>query len=374
MTPSDLPLTLRRALVGEDDASVADLVSAHGGTPLVDGTTATFVFRGDAEDVELKHWMDTFPDASPFIRIGDTATWYTTVHLPRLARVEYKLAVRRRGRRRLMLDPLNPDRARGPFGSNSLATGVDYRRPEWSQPQPSVPAGTLEELDVVSRIFGKTRTVTLYRPAGDSGERLPLLLVHDGSEYRTCAALTTVLDNLIHAGDIVPTRAVLVDPGARNTEYAAGEDHADHLVGEVLVKLRTAIAVDPRRVVAMGASLGGVASLHAAWRHPGTFQGLVLQSGSFVRALGGPFRRGPVFAPVARFLQEFDDDPGHLPGRIHLACGRYDGLYVDDLRMRDQLEARGLEVGWAESRDGHHWGTWRDLLRPGLVHVLGPAG
>ena len=53
----------------------------------------------------------------------------------------------------------------------------------------------------------------------------------------------------------------------------------------------------------MGASLGAVASLTTAWRYPGIFGNLLLQSGSFVLDNTGPRRRDPLFDQVAAAMQ-----------------------------------------------------------------------
>ncbi len=359
-----------RAALEIDEGRLLDLVRSRGGTPLVEGSLATFVFVGEAEEVMLRHWMDTFPPIRPFERMGESNVWLLTIRLPETARFEYKLAVRRHGRRRLYLDTMNPSTVEEPVGFNSRAAGAAYRRPIWSVPDPEVPEGGVESVEIWSDIFEQSRRVGIYRPNLATDGALPLLVVHDGSDYRNYAALTTVLDNLIASEDIPPVIAVLLDPGQRNVEYAADQRHADHLFTEVIPGLAASIDVDHDRVYALGASLGGVASLHAAWRYPGAFAGLVLQSGSFVTALGGPFHRGPVFKPVAAFLHEMGAEPGDLPPVMHLSCGRYDGLHADCLALAHRLSDGGVDVGWEDALDGHHWENWRDRLRAGLVHVL----
>ena len=119
----------------------------------------------------------------------------------------------------------------------------------------------------------------------------------------------------------------------------------------------------------MGASLGGVASLHAAWSHPGTFDALVLQAPSLVSGLG-PYGRGATFAPVVRFEKRFLAAPGDLPERVHISCGRFDGLINEARQWRDYMDRRGVTVGYADIASGHDWHAWRDLLRASLVHVL----
>ncbi|MBT8249063.1 MAG: prolyl oligopeptidase family serine peptidase, partial [Acidimicrobiia bacterium] len=343
------------------------------GAPLQVGQTTTFLYFGEAEAVGLRHWMDVFRPLPAFTRHDGTNLWSLTVDLPERSRIEYKLSIKSKGRRRLILDPLNPQLARDPFGRNSVVTGPYYERPAWSLPSSSVTPGSLTVLDVSSDIFGETRRAHVYLPASDVDGPWPLLVAHDGCEYTEYAALTTVLDNLIAEGEIPPVACVLSDPGDRMAEYTGDDRHAEHIVHELIPAVAGQITVDPNRMVALGASLGGVASLHAAWRHPGVFSALILQSGSFVTALGGKHRRGQVFAPVVEFMLAFLERPGRLPARMHLSCGRFDGLITENRRMSSHFRALGVDVEFEEVPDGHNWENWRDRLRGGLVHAFGPV-
>jgi enterochelin esterase family protein len=343
------------------------VVAELGGTPLGDDGRLTMLYLGAGDGVALRHWLDIFPPLPAFTRFEDTDLWTASIDIPDDARFDYKLAVRSHGRQRLKLDMLNPQRAPNPWGFNSELRGSAYAPPAWTQLRDEVPRVRVSRHEVNSAIFGEARAVHLYQPAG--GRADSLLAVHDGDDYLEFARFSTVLDNLIDAGDIPPVAAVLCGPVDRLGEYRASSSHAAFIVDEVLPRARAEAGTNS--AIAMGASLGGVASLHAAWSRPGVFDGLILQAGSFVGKLGGPFRRGPVFGPVVRFMRNFHDRPGALPNRVHVSCGRYDGLVNEARSMAEMLAQRGIEVGFAESAAGHDWRAWRDLLRPALVHVLG---
>ena len=85
---------------------------------------------------------------------------------------------------------------------------------------------------------------------------------------------------MIASGALPPHRVALLAPGARNEWYSASPLYAGALVRGVLPAVAAEVAVRGAPV-AMGASLGALAMLHAQHRHPGTFAGLFLQSGSF---------------------------------------------------------------------------------------------
>ncbi len=377
ITASALPPQLADLPDPTDSAAV--LAHLRGGDlPRHHGPETTFVYVGPATSVALKHWMDDFPRLPAFTRITGTDLWYLTARLPEGARIDYKLDVRDGGRRRLLLDPLNDDHSHDPFGTNSVVAGPGYVRPDWTKPDPTVPAGRAVDLKVPPGAFPRARPVRVLLPAGyDAGRTYPLLIVHDGSEYLQYSALGTVLDNLTHRGEIVPIVAALVDPGERNREYTGDERHGSFLADGVLpvVDRHVAISADPRQRALMGASLGAVAALHATRQHPNTWEKLILHSGSFVTALGGRYRRGRVFAPVVAFMGRFLADPGRLPAAAYLSVGRYDGLAADNRRMAEVLPDLGVDVTYEEVRDGHTWENWRDRLRAGLATMFpGPGG
>lgn len=347
-------------------------IRAVGGSPIWQDGTLYFFFVGDAESVTLKHWLDIFPEIPPFRRLDETSLWWTHVDVPPDARFDYRLAVVKMGKVRSVRDPLNKQESSNPFGANSQASGPAYSAPPWTRSDPDVAGGELRDIEVDSAIYGGRAVVPCYVPISAAPD-MPLLMVHDGSDYAIHASIVTVLDNLIATGLIPPVAAIFSDPDTRTTEYAADLHHANFVVQELLPGVEEMLGLEAGRRVAVGASLGGVAALHAAWTHPGVFSGLVLQSGSFVRAMGGPHKRGPVFAPVVRWMDQFMADPGDLPSKIHMSCGQFDGLIDDNRRLSAFLRDRGTAIDYTDAPDGHDWTYWRNDLGPALSHVLSSA-
>ena len=87
------------------------------------------------------------------------------------------------------------------------------------------------------------------------------------SSYLSFASLKTVLDNLIHALEIPPMIVALTQSPDRLVEYAADDRHADFLATELLPFMTEHYPLIDSAAARgiMGASFGGVASLHAAW-------------------------------------------------------------------------------------------------------------
>lgn len=336
--------------------------------PHVEGRTVTFLFRGRADEVTLQHWIHGLPGSLPFRRIG-ADVWVLQVDLPPGSRMEYKLGVVIGGRGMLVRDPLNEHSARDPFGSNSVVYGAGYQVPDWVQPDPDARTGHIEAIEVDSRALGGAQQVQVYLPARfRATRRYPLLVVHDGFDFVQFSSLQNVLDNLIHRLEMPPMVAALIQSTDRLREYAADERHADFLAGELVPHLEERYPL-VRQAAArglVGASFGAVASLHAAWRCPGYFGKLLLQSGSFVFTDVGDHDRGPLFDPVVAFVNEFRRAPGRPAEQVFLSCGVYESLIYYNRSLVPLLQDTGMQVRFREANDGHNWENWRDRLREGL--------
>ena len=93
------------------------------------------------------------------------------------------------------------------------------------------------------------------------------MVVHDGADFAYADP-----PRLIAAGELPPLVAALVQTRDRMGEHAGGRRHSHYLFArELLPQLgaRYRIASEPRLRVLLGASLGAVASLATAFRHPG---------------------------------------------------------------------------------------------------------
>ncbi|MSP25477.1 MAG: enterochelin esterase [Myxococcales bacterium] len=338
--------------------------------PFVEGSTATFVYRGEASEVHLRHWIFGLESAQALARIEGTDAWHLTFEIPPRSRVEYKFEIQKHGGTRWIQDPLNPHRARDPFGANSVLAGEGYVLPEWSREDALTRRGTLEPFAFESRSVGGSRSGYLYLPARfRPSRRYPLLVVHDGSDYIKYAGLRTVLDNLIHRLEIPDLIAVFLDSPDRLREYADDEAHARFLTEELVPHLesRLPLIAEPRGRCLMGASFGGVASLSTACRYPGFWGRLCLQSGSFAFTdIGSRNHRGPRFDNVVKFMNAFRNAPAAVSERVFVSCGVYESLIYENRSLVPLLDATGMQVRFVEARDGHNWENWRDRSREGL--------
>ena len=353
-------------------ADIDAFLRAHR-VPLVEGRTVTFVYVGAADEVRLRHWISGLPTSQPFARFHGSPMWTLSLDIPEGSRVEYKLELVRGGHHQLVQDPLNENLARDPYGANSVVYGAGYSRPDWIGHDAEARLGEIQEQKVESAAFGESRDVLVYVPARfRTTRRYPLLVVHDGPDYVKFASLRTVLDNLIHRLEVQPMIVALTGSPNRLVEYANDERHARFVCDELLPLLESRYPLLPQPAARglMGASFGGVASLSTAWRRPGVFGNLLLQSGSFVFTDIGDHDRGPVFDPVVRFMSEFRARPGRPADQAYVSCGTYEGLIYYNRSIVPLLQSTGMHVRFTEARDGHNWENWRDRLREGLTTLF----
>ena len=352
-----------------DAGALRSLVNASE-FPLLDGNSVTFVFMGAAERVMLRHWVYGLETSTDLARAEDTELWFLTLEFPPASRVEYKFEVVRNGHGEWIEDPLNPHRALDPFGANSVLTTTGYEEPPWIHHDPEARPGRMHSLPIESAALGGERLVQIYEPARlRKGKPVPLVVVHDGSDYLRFTGMKSILDNLIHRQEIESAVFAFTDSRDRLREYADSEAHAEFLTHELWPTLTRHYALidQPHGRCLMGASFGGVASFSAAARHPGFWGKLLLQSGSFAFTdIGSRNRRGPVFDRVVAFVNRFRDEPTAVSQRVFMSCGVYESLIYENRSLAPMLDSTGMQVRLVEARDGHNWHNWRDRLREGL--------
>ncbi len=336
--------------------------------PIVEGDTAVFFFQGAADAVNLRHWIFSLPSAQPCTWVRGTHVWYTTLEMPRGSRVEYKFEIVRGEQRVWIMDPLNDARAHDPFGANSVCYGEGYREPTFAQEFATTRPGTLEEFVIRDTPLGPRR-LQVYLPARfHTDRRYRLLVVHDGLDYLRFASLKNVLDNTIHSLAMAPVIVALTHPEDRLTEYPNNPRHAAY-ISEVLLpwmENRYPLYQTPEARCLMGASFGAVASLSTAWRYPGCFGRLLLQSGSFAFTDIGEQKRGPLFERVVEFVNAFRKSPGRPSDKAYVSCGMYESLIYENRSMIPVFQGTGMDVKYTEARDGHNWENWRDRLYEAL--------
>ena len=295
--------------------------------------------------------------------------WQLTLARPPVWRMEYKLQLRHpAGDLEEICDPGNPLRAPGAFGDKSVVEFPDYAAPAWLSAD-GVP-GEHVDLTVPAPLMDREIAVRLWSPA-PAEDALPLLVAHDGPEYDRLAGLTTFASALIGAERLPPFRVALLAPGDRDDEYSANPRYSATLHQRVLPALRAEVNV-AGPVVGMGASLGGLAMLHAQRALPGLFGGLFLQSASFLDTVLDPQESGRFsrFAQVSAYTSAVLDSVPAETVPVALTCGLAEENLDNNRQMAVALEKQGYPVRLVEVPDAHNYVGWRDAFDPALADLL----
>ena len=307
-------------------------------------------------------------DVLGFARKGDD--WVLTVPRPDVDRMEYAFEVQHAdGGSEWICDPGNPLRVGGAFGDKSVLELPGYVAPGWLDAEP--PKGERRDISLSSRGLPHDVPGVLWSAAGsDDDVELPLLVVHDGPEYDALASLTLFLDAMVDARRLPPMRAALLVPVDRNESYAASASYSRALALGLVPGLHKEA---PTTVtLGMGASLGGLAMLHAQRAFPGTFAGLYLQSSSFFHRVLDEQESGfERFQRITAFVDGvLRGGTAVDPVPIVLTCGLIEENVENNRLMTRALGAQGYDTRLVENRDVHTYTGWRDTFDPNLVDLV----
>lgn len=246
-------------------------------------------------------------------------------------------------------------------------------------PTAAVPAGRIVRVRdwADGQAYRNTyRDLAFYAPADTSSDApLPVMVFCDGLMYLDPTGpvrAATVLDNLIHAGELPPIAAVFVMPGnlapgaserppeamdpadidQRSIEY----DSVTPLFGEFLLReilplaqtqLGVTLTSDGTQRGICGISSGGICAFNTAWHHSDEFTRVLSHCGSFVNIRGGHN-----FPYLVRSTPR-------KPLRVFLTSGRLDGdIIFGNWPLANQQMAAALAFAGYQHRfefgDGGH--------------------
>jgi enterochelin esterase family protein len=256
-----------------------------------------------------------------------------------------------------------------------------------------VPTGTVteHEWNQSATYPGTSRRFWVYVPAQyDASEPASLMVFQDGEwnlDPLGDVRATTVLDNLIHRGDLPATVGVFVDAGVlagaevadggrnrqRNVEYDAFDDrYVSFLLDEVLpeVTKHWSITEDPDRRGLFGVSSGGNCALTAAWLRPDAFGRVVCCLSSFAQLPDGNIYPALISQtprkPLRIFMQAAHRDLGWNEPE--------DNWLADNLRVAAALAEADYDFRLVLGDGGHDPNHAGVLLPDALRWLFGPAG
>ena len=275
-----------------------------------------------------------------------------------------------------------------------LAAQNEPNLSEDSKEHEGVPKGEiLGPFEWKSEIFpGTVRNYWLYVPKQyDGSEDVCVMVVQDGLGRARGWRLPTVLDNLIHKGEIPVQIGIFIDHGIvpapndnaesrynRSFEYdSLGDRYARFLLEEILPEVEKdyRLSHDPNDRAIAGASSGAICAFNVAWERPDEFRRVISTIGTYVGLRGAD-----VFPTLVRKYEP-------RPIRVFLEDGSNDlNIYGGDWWMANQtmlsaLKFSGYDVAHAWGDGGHssqHGAEimpdavrfiWRDYPEPVAVPI-----
>lgn len=265
-----------------------------------------------------------------------------------------------------------------------------------SVPQQGVPQGEIKgPFTWKSEIFpGTVRDYWLYVPAQyDASQAACVMVVQDGLNRAKGWKLPTVMDNLIHKGEMPITIGIFISPGLvpapdddaqprfnRSFEYdSLGDRYARFLVDEMLpeVKKSYRLSDDPNDRGIAGASSGAICAFNVAWERPDQFRRVLSTIGTYVGLRGGhefpTLVRKMEPKPLRVFLQDGSSD-------LDIYGGSW---WIANQDMLSSFQWAGYDVKHVWGDEGHNaihaiaimpdamrW-LWRDYPEP--IRNLGGA-
>jgi enterochelin esterase family protein len=304
------------------------------------------------------------PDDLQFTYDETDSAW--RLHLPPVpvCRLEYLLELRHDGRTEVICDPSNPLRAPGGYGEKSAIEMACYRRPDWLDLPGNV--GEWRDLSVGSKALKADVPVRIRAHPEARG----ILLAHDGGDFDRLIGLGHYTSATAAIGAMPPHDLVLLSPVERNDWYSANPAYARALANDVLPTVRAELGRDAP-VVALGASLGALAILHAHTRHPRLFRGLFLQSGSFFQQRFDAQESGFAhYRRIVRFVASLRNSRrAAAPVPTVLTCGLAEENLANNRDMAETLRKQGNPVRRVEVPDAHNLVAWRDAWHPYLAEL-----
>ncbi|MCD9188322.1 MAG: glycoside hydrolase family 15 protein [Pyrinomonadaceae bacterium] len=325
-----------------------------------------FAYFGMEKDIEIVgDFTDWKPCGIKFSNINGLPNVHPiTLKFPNTARVEYKLIVDGKW----INDPLNPNKIdNGVGGENSFFEMPDYKPTTWDEqesfkiegdPEPYVIDIEIKELEIQTKDYG-TKKIKVYLPYGyeKSKESFPVLYLQDGSDYLQRAKASVQMENLVKANKIKPFIMVFLDPKDRMKEYWANDDYAKFIAEEVVPMIdanyKTVKSRDGRAII--GASLGGITSIHTALKYPDVFGSIGAQSASF-------------WVDDERVIKELAKLDGKTKFKFYIDDGTLKGV-EDSRKAVGILKNKNFDVTYNEKEAGHNWTAWRDRLADAFTAI-----
>jgi enterochelin esterase family protein len=327
--------------------------------------------------------------------LPNSDVWYASYELPRRATIGYAFVVPASSEPKAEVigyserDGVKFGMYRDPFNSRtvdaigakvSFVAGPDAKFSPYLEEFKGSDVGSMKTLEMGSESLAGSRRVDVYTPAGYEKTKtpLPFVLLFDGDEYQRSIPTPRILDNLIAQKKIPPVVVAFFHSPNRDRDLLPGPAFQTFLSQELLPELRRRyrISADPSKNVVAGYSLGGLAAVYAASKHPALFGNVICQSGSLWWGAG--FFDAPDYVQ-GQYLNSHSGDliktfaeSKPMPIRFYLEAGEWEeaGALLPSRLLLSVLKGKGYRVQYQEFLGAHDSFSWKETLPEALIYTL----
>ena len=320
----------------------------------LDGETATFFHRGEAEQVTLFIGGEEIA----FRRLPHSDVWTATFTRPGITKGVFTYAILVGNKQQMLRGKRLVFQAwRGPQAPPAAAKVKDLK-------------GEVKTVAVDSQALGGKRKVRVYLPPGyDRTKSYPVIYGTDGNDG------ATVLEPLITAGKVPPLIVVAAFSGdyqgdrsagydpkkdLRLMEYLTGEDaeryakHETFFCTELPAWAEREFGASPHRKdrAVFGCSNGARFAVDMGVKHPDLF--------------------GHVFAFSVAGHRSFQlPEPAAGLPHFHLAAGTWETFHTTTKNVAEELQKHHVSVTFVTRVAGHDPTMWEDELAAAAVRAFG---
>ncbi|HEY9061719.1 MAG TPA: alpha/beta hydrolase-fold protein [Pseudobacteroides sp.] len=321
-------------------------------SPLIDGETVTFTYKGTARDIYLVGDYNNWELQDKMKKHPHMDLWYITKQFPENARFDYKYVVDGSW----ITDPLNQNITAGGAGDNSTLIMPKYKSDYEQILSKNVPRGrVIKDLKYNSISLSIEMKYHIYLPFGYEKAKVNCMLYAlDGSDYLNFSNMNLVLDYMIHMGEIPNLVCVLLDPHDRTKEYTVYEPYYNYVIKELIPEVETQYTNNSGYLdrAVIGVSWGGLTSIYLAACTPGYFKRVLSQSGSFW--------------PKDWLIFDLVSEAVTPQIKFILQTGTIQDTEEMNDAMVNILKAKSYTVDYTKYAESHSWGNWKGHISEGL--------
>lgn len=315
--------------------------------------TVHFLYRGEAQDVAVSGNVNPGQDEVPLERVPGTDLFLRTTKLEPKGVYEYQYRIN-------FGDPApdagNPNRFQTRSGEASELRMPGFVQPAHLADPGSRPRGRVDTQTFASKARGNERKIQIYLPPGyDAGSRrYPLLILNNGDQHLNFGKLGNTLDNLIGTSVeplIVAFVPRLPDENGSGTVRAYGQMIAEEVVPFLDRTYRTEADTKSRGIGGIGGGAGNAA--YAAFKYPGTFGRLMLQSFFF-----DPDLKPEILAAINAGSHGIRSAFVELR-KVDVRFGDAIDARASSEELRKLLGGQGVTLSGGEVPSPPGWASWR---------------